>query len=65
MKEKENRYIPNPRGFAQEIAEETKLLRQEITEGITRIYYPLDFRRNVLSRNYFALTMLVAIPYLL
>jgi Na+/H+-dicarboxylate symporter len=51
MKEKENRYIPNPRGFAQEIAEETKLLRQEITEGITRIYYPLDFRRNNSLKN--------------
>ncbi|HII80093.1 MAG TPA: dicarboxylate/amino acid:cation symporter [Methanosarcina sp.] len=51
MKEKESRYIPNPREFAQEIAEETRLLRQEITDGITRIYYPLDFRRNNSLKN--------------
>lgn len=51
MKDKENRYIPNPRVFAQEIAEETRLLRQEITDGITRIYYPLDFRRNNSLKN--------------
>jgi Na+/H+-dicarboxylate symporter len=51
MKDKENRYIPNPRGFAQEIAEETRLLRQGITNGITRIYYPLDFRRNHSLKN--------------
>lgn len=51
MKEKENHYIPNPREFAQEIAEETRLLRQEITDGITRIYYPLDFRRNNSLKN--------------
>ncbi len=46
MKDKDNRYIPNPREFAQEIAEETRMLRNEITGGIMRIYYPLDFRRN-------------------
>ncbi|HIH93875.1 TPA: dicarboxylate/amino acid:cation symporter [Methanosarcina acetivorans] len=46
MKDKDNRYIPNPREFAQEIAEETRTLRHEITGGIMRIYYPLDFRRN-------------------
>lgn len=51
MKDKENRYIPNPREFAQEIAEETRLLRQGITNGITRIYYPLDFRRNSSLKN--------------
>lgn len=51
MKDKENHYIPNPREFAQEIAEETRLLRQEITDGITRIYYPLDFRRNNSLKN--------------
>lgn len=46
MKDKNNRFIPNPREFANEITEETRLLRQEISEGITRIYYPLDLRRN-------------------
>ena len=46
MKDKDNHYIPNPREFAQEIAEETRQLRQEISDGITRIYYPFDFRRN-------------------
>ena len=55
MKDKNNRYIPNPREFASEITEETRQLRQEIVEGITRIYYPLDLRRNdslkSLSRN--------------
>ena len=51
MKDKDNHYIPNPREFAQEIAEETRLLRQEITDGITRIYYPLDFRRNNSLKN--------------
>jgi Na+/H+-dicarboxylate symporter len=51
MKDKENRYIPNPRGFAQEIAEETRLFRQGIASGITRIYYPLDFRRNNSLKN--------------
>lgn len=51
MKDKENHYIPNPREFAQEIAEETKLLRQGITNGITRISYPLDFRRNYSLKN--------------
>ncbi len=55
MKDKNNHYIPDPREFAHEIAEETRLLRQEIAEGITHIYYPLDLRRNdslkSLSRN--------------
>lgn len=51
MKDKDNRYIPNPREFAQEIAEETRLLRQEISDGITRMYYPLDFRRNNSFKN--------------
>ena len=46
MKDKNNRYIPNPWKFASEISEETRRLRQEISEGITRIYYPLDLRRN-------------------
>lgn len=46
MKDKNNRYIPNPWKFASEISEETRQLRQEIAEGITRIYYPLDLRRN-------------------
>lgn len=51
MKDKENRYIPNPRVFAQEFAEETRFLRQEITSGITRIYYPLDIRRHYSLKN--------------
>lgn len=51
MKDKENHYIPNPREFAQEIAEETRLLRQGITNGITHISYPLDFRRNYSLKN--------------
>ncbi|MFI5383415.1 MAG: dicarboxylate/amino acid:cation symporter [Methanosarcina thermophila] len=55
MKDKNNRYIPKPWEFASEITEETRQLRQEILEGITRIYYPLDLRRNdslkSLSRN--------------
>src|SRR5690606_23557001 len=55
MKDKNNRYIPNPREFASEITEETRQLRQEMVEGITRIYYPLDLRRNdslkSMSRN--------------
>jgi Na+/H+-dicarboxylate symporter len=55
MKDKNNHYIPDPREFAREIAEETRLFRQEIVEGITHIYYPLDLRRNdslkSLSRN--------------
>ncbi|RXA16301.1 dicarboxylate/amino acid:cation symporter [Methanosarcina sp. MSH10X1] len=46
MKDKNNRYIPDPKEFAREIAEETRLLRQEIADGITHIYYPLDLRRN-------------------
>lgn len=43
MKDKDNRYIPNlpnPREFAQEIA-----------DGITRIHYPLDFRRSNSLKN--------------
>ncbi|MDM7920526.1 MAG: dicarboxylate/amino acid:cation symporter [Methanosarcina sp.] len=51
MKDKENHYIPNPREFAQEIAEETRHLRREITNGITHIYYPFDFRRNQSLKN--------------
>lgn len=55
MKDKNNHYIPDPWEFAHEIAEETRLLRQEITEGVTHIYYPLDLRHNdslkSLSRN--------------
>jgi Na+/H+-dicarboxylate symporter len=55
MKNKGNHYIPNPKQFTHEIAEETKVLSHEIVEGITRIYTPLDLRRNnylkSLSRN--------------
>ena len=55
MKAKDHHYIPNPRQFTHDIAEETKVLRHEITEGITRICYPLDLRHNnylkSLSRN--------------
>ena len=46
MKDRNNHLIPDPRDFAHDIAEETRLLRQEISEGITHIYYPLDLRRN-------------------
>ena len=49
MKDKNNHYIPNPRELAQEIAEETVLLRQEVVDGITRICYPLDPRHNSLK----------------
>lgn len=51
MKDKNNHYIPNPRELAQEIAEETRLLRQEFVEGIMHIYYPLDPRRNYSLKN--------------
>lgn len=51
MKDKNNHYIPNPRELAQEIAEETRLLRQEIVEGITHIYYPIDPRHNNSLKN--------------
>jgi hypothetical protein len=55
MKDKNNHYIPDPREFAHEIADETRLLRQEIAGGITHIYYPQDLRHNdslkSLSRN--------------
>ncbi|MDD2614414.1 MAG: dicarboxylate/amino acid:cation symporter [Methanosarcina sp.] len=59
MKDKNNRYIPNPWEFANEITDETRQLRQEITEGVTRIYHPLDLKRNDslknLSRNLYDL----------
>jgi Na+/H+-dicarboxylate symporter len=51
MKDKSNQYIPNPRELAQEIAEDTRLFRQELLEGITRIYYPLDPRHNDSLKN--------------
>lgn len=51
MKDKNNHYIPNPRELAQEIAEETRLLRQEVIEGITRIYYPFDPKHNNSLKN--------------
>ncbi len=51
MKDKDNRYIPDPWEFAQEIAEETRQLRREILEGINHIYYPLDLRRNNSLKN--------------
>jgi hypothetical protein len=34
MRGKDNHHIPDPREIAQEIAEETRLLRREIIEGI-------------------------------
>jgi Na+/H+-dicarboxylate symporter len=51
MRGKERHYIPNPKELTHEIAEETRLLRQEIAEGITRIYYPLDPRHNNSLKN--------------
>lgn len=51
MKDKNNHFIPNPRELAQEIADETRLLRQEVVEGITRIYYPIDPRHNNSLQN--------------
>ena len=51
MKSKDHRYIPNPREFTHEIAEETKVIRRGITDGITRIYYPLDFWHNHSLKN--------------
>ncbi|OEU41606.1 hypothetical protein BGV40_14030 [Methanosarcina sp. Ant1] len=56
MRGKDNRHIPDPREIspgrsAQEIAEETRLLRREIIDGINHIYYPLDLRRNNSLKN--------------
>jgi len=55
MKARNNHFIPDPKKFTHELAEETKVLGHEISEGITRIYSPLDLRRNNylkgLSRN--------------
>lgn len=46
MRGKNHHYIPNPKQFTHEIAEETKVIRNGIAEGITHIHYPLDFRHN-------------------
>jgi Na+/H+-dicarboxylate symporter len=46
MKDKDRHHIPNPKDFTHEITEETRLLRQEVVEGINRICYPLDPRHN-------------------
>jgi hypothetical protein len=51
MRGKVNHHIPDPREIAQEIAEETRLLRREIIEGINHIYDPLDLRRNNSLKN--------------
>ena len=51
MKDKSNQYIPNPRELAHEIAEDTRLLRQEVVEGINRICCPLDPRNNNSLKN--------------
>ncbi len=51
MKDKDRHSIPNPKDFTHEIAEETRLLRQEISEGINHICYPLDLRHNDSLKN--------------
>ncbi len=46
MKGKDHHYVPNPKKFTHDIAEETKVLCNGIAEGITHIHYPLDLRHN-------------------
>jgi hypothetical protein len=39
MKEKENRYIPNPRGSLRKSQRKQSFFARKLHEGITRIYY--------------------------